>query len=361
MKKLILITIFFSSVSLSQILTHFESSFVFSDLFNNSEVLILGYDSFATDSLDPNLGEMIVAQVPAGNFGVRFQLPSDTSLYTLNDFRFGCGQPFYYEHLFDLSYSTGSSIIDIDWEWGGFELWSVYVINPYTGQNIATLQSFLDSSYYSIPASMEKIILGIQYEGPISWPAYQVISPNGGEILEAGEIHSINWQYNGIGDFVDIEYSTDVGENWTLIVDSLFIFFIQSFEWQVPFVNSENCLIRFGIYPCAYDDSDSVFTIIYPVSTENETELPTGFYLLQNYPNPFNPNTIISYQIPKLSFVTLKVYDVLGNEVATLVNEEKPAGSYEVKFKGAGLPSGIYFYQLKADSYIKTRKMVLMK
>ncbi len=70
---------------------------------------------------------------------------------------------------------------------------------------------------------------------------------------------------------------------------------------------------------------------------------------------------MISYRLPEIGFVTLKVYDILGREVATLVNEEKPAGEYEVEFNGANLPSGIYFYQLKAGEFTQTRKMVLLK
>ncbi|NNG27336.1 MAG: T9SS type A sorting domain-containing protein, partial [Ignavibacteriaceae bacterium] len=89
--------------------------------------------------------------------------------------------------------------------------------------------------------------------------------------------------------------------------------------------------------------------------------IPESFLLKQNYPNPFNPITKIKYQIPELSFVTLKVYDVLGSEVATLVNEEKPVGNYEIKFNGIGLTSGIYFYQLRAVSFVETKKMVFMK
>jgi hypothetical protein len=85
------------------------------------------------------------------------------------------------------------------------------------------------------------------------------------------------------------------------------------------------------------------------------------FSLNQNYPNPFNPSTVISYQLPVYSNVTLKVYDVLGNEVATLVNEEKPAGSYEVNFTTSSLTSGVYFYQLKSGSYLETKKMILIK
>ena len=91
-----------------------------------------------------------------------------------------------------------------------------------------------------------------------------------------------------------------------------------------------------------------------------KTEL-RDFRLEQNYPNPFNPITTISYQIPELSFVTIKIYDVLGNEIATLVNEEKPSGSYEMHFNGSDLTSGIYFYQLKSVEFEESKKMILLK
>ena len=86
-----------------------------------------------------------------------------------------------------------------------------------------------------------------------------------------------------------------------------------------------------------------------------------SFNLFQNYPNPFNPSTKITYTIPELSFITLKVYDVLGNEIAKLVNEEKQIGDYEVEFDGSELTSGIYFYRLQAGSYFETKKMILLK
>lgn len=92
-----------------------------------------------------------------------------------------------------------------------------------------------------------------------------------------------------------------------------------------------------------------------------EEIFPSTFFLNQNYPNPFNPSTSIQYQIAGISQVTLKVYDVLGNEVATLVNEAKPAGSYEVNFNASKLSSGIYFYRLQAGTFLKTKKMILMK
>lgn len=85
------------------------------------------------------------------------------------------------------------------------------------------------------------------------------------------------------------------------------------------------------------------------------------FELSQNYPNPFNPSTKISFKIAEAGFTSLKVFDVLGNELTILVNEEKPAGTFEIEFHGDGLTSGIYFYQLRAGVFIKTKKMVLMK
>jgi agmatine/peptidylarginine deiminase len=87
----------------------------------------------------------------------------------------------------------------------------------------------------------------------------------------------------------------------------------------------------------------------------------TEFKLAQNYPNPFNPGTVIKFQLPISGEVTLKVYDVLGNEIETLVNEYKPAGSYEVEFNASQFASGIYFYKLQAGSFVQTNKMILQK
>ncbi|MBK7632472.1 MAG: T9SS type A sorting domain-containing protein [Ignavibacteriales bacterium] len=100
-----------------------------------------------------------------------------------------------------------------------------------------------------------------------------------------------------------------------------------------------------------------------PVSVEddNSIQIVSGFELAQNYPNPFNPSTSIQYAISNRQFVSLKVYDVIGNEVATLVNEEKPAGSYEVDFNANGLSSGVYFYSINAGGFIETKKMILLR
>lgn len=93
----------------------------------------------------------------------------------------------------------------------------------------------------------------------------------------------------------------------------------------------------------------------------DESQVPIKFKLKQNYPNPFNPTTVISYQLAAHSRVSLKVYDILGNEIATLINEEKHTGTFEVKWDASKFPSGVYFYQLKAGSFIETKKMVLLR
>ena len=94
---------------------------------------------------------------------------------------------------------------------------------------------------------------------------------------------------------------------------------------------------------------------------ESTPAVTTSYKLNQNYPNPFNPSTIISYSVPNQSKVTLKVYNILGSEVATLVDETKPAGNYNVTFNAARLSSGVYFYQLKAGNFVSTKKLMLLK
>jgi len=108
---------------------------------------------------------------------------------------------------------------------------------------------------------------------------------------------------------------------------------------------------------------DDTITVTNTVGVEDEGNLltPKEYNLAQNYPNPFNPVTTIQYSIPQRSNVTLKVYDILGNEVATLINEEKDRGVYSVNFDASGLASGMYLYRIQAGSFVETKKMILLK
>jgi hypothetical protein len=157
-----------------------------------------------------------------------------------------------------------------------------------------------------------------------------------------------------------IWYSVDKGITW-IDVDNSGLGYISIYDAVIDHNNRIYLATNEGVY---LGEADSIV-----VSVE-KYQLIKSYYLSQNYPNPFNPTTKIKYRIPQSpllggdgrgGLVTLKVYDILGRENVTLVNEEKPAGEYEVEFNAANLPSGIYFYQLEAGSYSETKKMILLK
>ena len=106
----------------------------------------------------------------------------------------------------------------------------------------------------------------------------------------------------------------------------------------------------------SYTNPDTTVNII-----QTSSSIPENFLLYQNYPNPFNPVTHLEFRISKLGFVSLKVYDILGKEVKTLVNEVKPVGIYKVLFDGSNLPSGVYFYKIEAGDFLSIKKMMLLK
>lgn len=142
--------------------------------------------------------------------------------------------------------------------------------------------------------------------------------------------------------------------------------------WWVNHYNTGDVINVYYDNPIIPGEDRFAFTAPDMVVSVEDESLPLSFELFQNYPNPFNPITKITYTIPQLSFVTLNVYDVLGNEIVTLVNKEKTAGNYEVEFSSKGeasdLTSGVYFYQLSVRTstgsvrqYVETKKMVLLK
>jgi hypothetical protein len=145
----------------------------------------------------------------------------------------------------------------------------------------------------------------------------------------------------------------------------------QNYTEPVLLTNSKDIIIGSGLD--GYIDELRISNVVRDFSAATATEkgesvLPAEYSLMQNYPNPFNPSTVINYTIPvetsymaSLQRVTLKVYDLLGREVATLVNEAKPAGTYSVKFDASSLPSGIYLYRLTAGTKSFAKKMILMK
>jgi photosystem II stability/assembly factor-like uncharacterized protein len=162
-----------------------------------------------------------------------------------------------------------------------------------------------------------------------------------------------------------IQHSTDGGETWTAQITDV------KPLWSLQFVDENN--------GWAVGDDGLILhtTTGGVVSVEGEISgVPNKYNLIQNYPNPFNPSTKIKYSIPQISNVVIKVFDILGNEIETLVNEEKPTGTYELTWYAEGLPSGVYFYRLQAvltgrqagdpstgsgQSFVETKKMLLLR
>jgi hypothetical protein len=146
--------------------------------------------------------------------------------------------------------------------------------------------------------------------------------------------------------------SYDDGNNWSDFNDGLFT------DWTFPALTIKD--------PYIWALRDFMGNAYYrPLANitevENNNGTPSSYSLQQNYPNPFNPSTKIKYSVPQSSLVQIKIFDVLGNEIETLINEEKPAGTYELTWSAANLPSGVYFYQLRAGNFVQTKKMLLLK
>lgn len=172
---------------------------------------------------------------------------------------------------------------------------------------------------------------------------------NNGTIV--GEIYSplYNETQQGI-----ILKTSDAGITWTN-QNSGTKFYLNS----ISFNDNENGWVAGDKGTILHTTDGGVTFVEHQISINQQN--PNSSILDQNYPNPFNPSTSIRYSVPQTSLIQIKVYDVLGNEIETLIDEEKPAGSYEIHWDATNLPSGIYFYKLQAGTYVETKKMVLLK
>ena len=165
--------------------------------------------------------------------------------------------------------------------------------------------------------------------------------------------------------------SADMGITWLKDAGNPIITQGTSGSWDYGRIETGSILFKGDELKIYYDGSGSVTgnmgrvglatSPFEPVSVDDEQTQPTEFTLEQNYPNPFNPSTTFRYSILTQSKVVIKIYDILGNEIATLMDEEKSVGTYELTWNAASLSSGVYFYQLTAGDFIQTHKMILIK
>ena len=215
-----------------------------------------------------------------------------------------------------------------------------------TGAGIYIFSLFINSSGIGLAASTE---MSRSTDGGITFQPHSV--PGYGNINGIESSGSNFWFIRG----EKIFHSTDDGLNW---ID----------EYTTPstltlnhmdFPNNLNeCQMGWAV---GYGGTICKMTGSGATSVDNQNEMSMVFELKQNYPNPFNPVTIIQYTIGSKQTVKVKVYDIIGNEIVTLVNNEQSEGKYEVKFDGSLLSSGIYFYKLQAGDFTQLRKMILLK
>jgi hypothetical protein len=207
----------------------------------------------------------------------------------------------------------------------------------------------------------------------VSVAEFRIVKANGGAHVPAMIIKKISatktyakysitlfWPYGAKGALMIYQR---VGQNGTVLATTGFKPGSSSTVLQYIKVGNVNAYCTESFLDGVETFSDTVIVDTNPTDV-NETELraiPAGIVLQQCYPNPFNPSTNISFSLPTRSFVALKVFDLLGREVAILVSEEISAGSYSKQWNAANMSSGIYFYRLQVGSFIETKKLVLLK
>jgi len=362
-KHLLLISsiLFFSTRGFGQAAV--DISLVASTLGYNFQLQV-GLDLTATTCIDSHLGESSLPSPPPGVTEIRFDLYDYGCgpMSTYSDYRAPGNPPVFpfsgmIEHKLVYMLSTPASPIDITYdiplgafitisdEFGGV----VLNLGPFTGQGTTTIPgsytnifsyAFVLMEYNNILpvelASFTSLVLQNEKTVQLNWTTATETNNSGFEI-HCKEQNATDWETIG---FVPGFGTTTEPKSYSFTDEG----------------------IETGTYKYRLKQIDYDGTYEYSIEIEIEFDFtPREFILSQNYPNPFNPSTIIRYEIPERGFVTLKVYDVLGNEIATLVNEEKSIGSYAVEFNATGLPNGIYFYQLQAGSFVETKKMILLR
>ena len=238
--------------------------------------------------------------------------------------------------------------------------------NQYIAFFVSELVSYIDANYKTKDDPKERLVLGDSFGGNIS----ALISYNNPEVFGLCGLHSAafwpnNYEaYNLIvnGPFEDIKWCSVWGTYESLYINLRpFRDYLLSAGYELDWLERPEGH-SWGLWRA---NIDRILEYFYPANSTAVASsiniVPGNFILFQNYPNPFNPTTKIRWQQSADGLTTLKIYDALGQEAAVLVNEYKPAGSYELDFNAGNLPSGVYFYQIRTGDFQAIKKMVLLR
>ena len=332
-----------------------ETNFTITDGAGGTTLLKAGLDSLASDGLDPTLGECEIPPFPpAGVFDARFNLPSST-ISTITDIRQGTFAGGF-NRIHEIQYQVGAGTsITINYDFGTYTAYQVKarLQDIVTGTLIDT--TVYGSGSYTVPnpGVFNKLKLTMIYGTPIP---VELTS-----FTAASMDKDVNLQWSTASETNNSGYSIERKikneNNWSAVT------FVNGSGTTTELTNytytDKN--VPSGIYNYRLKQIDFDGSYEYSNIIEVEVNVPKKFTLEQNYPNPFNPSTVINFEIPVQTNVLLKVYDLLGNEITTLVNEMKPVGSYKIEFDASSLSNGVYFYRMQAGDYVQTRKMIFMK
>ncbi len=232
---------------------------------------------------------------------------------------------------------------------------NIYVTG-HTGSSGFPLNSRMTTIKYS--SSGDKLWERSYSENLDGWDASDIAIDN------ASNVYVTGGTYNN-SDIATIKYNTSGEFQWAITYNGSLSSSFSVDRGVVVTVDNNGYVYSAGNSWENSSNTGSDFVVIKyiqtPTSLEWETEIPVSYKLSQNYPNPFNPSTTISFSLPNEEFVSLKVFNTLGEEISELVNETKPAGNYEINFNAAGLSSGVYLYKLIANEFSVSKKMILIK
>lgn len=312
-------------------------------------------------SFDVN-GEWYFATFISGNLGVRgYDVASDAegNIFVSGDF------------IGDVDFGVGSEIILTSesslkngfvtkWDLNGNTLWARSIGGDSSSTIARRVEVDEDGSCIVVGTFQNEITIGKESENPVTMYA------NGDSDMFIAKYDSSGiflWatKFNGTGseslDLIESSYVSATTNPIQLSYNNKKLVVSGDFNNSISFgsINLEAGGESRNGFVATIDLSN------FAVDVKDELTFPASFNLSQNYPNPFNPSTVINYQLAEEGEVSLKIYDILGKEITTLVNEVKLAGSYDVKFNASNLSSGIYLYTLKTDKYSQSKKMILVK
>jgi hypothetical protein len=352
--RILIFASLFSPLTFSQLMV---DSIIVSDEAGGQRTLYFGLDPSATDSIDVHLGEGDLPPFPPyGAFDARLILPPyNWSVFSsYKDIRYSLYNIYAHDIRFRIKYQTGfGSVIKLSWFFSN----SPYLIygtlqDMFGGISINIIMNGNGSYTIQEPDifNQVKIVLSVQ-NIPVELVSFDASVTGNSVILNwttATETNNKGFEVQRKTDNSDWEEAGFVDGAGTTTEVNTYSF------------NDNN--LSHGSYSYRLKQIDYSGEYTYSKIAEAIVSLiPSEFKLSQNYPNPFNPSTIIEYEIPEDAFINLTLFDMLGNEIKTLLSEQKSKGIYKIQINADDFSSGIYFYRLKTDKFSEIRKMVLLR